>query len=263
LEEASGGIEELFFELASESRIAILRKLSQGSMKMQELGRTLDLTATETFRQLQRLCEASLLTKMVDGNYSLTSYGKAILFLCPSFEFLLKHKPYFLEHDIWQLPTEFIFRLGELSKGALKSNIPENLNHVEEMIKGAEKYLWTLSSQILAAHSRIMIERCQKGLKFRSIHPRELIPSEVHVPEISHCIERRYLAQLPGILVVTEKEALVALPFINGKQDYAAFFGSDPAFIKWVTDLHQHYWMQGESIHRGISSATKLENSGH
>ena len=46
------GLEKLFFELASESRLGILRELQKENLKMQEIARRLDVTPTEAFRQL-------------------------------------------------------------------------------------------------------------------------------------------------------------------------------------------------------------------
>jgi len=51
---------KLLFELASESRLVILRELQKENLKMQEIARRLDVTATEAFRQLQRLSTSSL-----------------------------------------------------------------------------------------------------------------------------------------------------------------------------------------------------------
>lgn len=240
-------IEQLFFELASESRMSILSKLSQESMKMQELGRSLNLTATETFRQLQRLTEVQLISKNIDGSYSITPYGRAILFLCPSFEFLLKNRQYFLNHDIMQIPPEFIYRLGELNGGELRTEIPDNLNRVEQIIKSAKEYLWVLSSRVLDAHSRAMVEGCKMGLKFRSLHDWSLITSEAEQSEVERCIERRYIQRTPGIVIITEKEAVISFPFMDGKPDYVAFFGVDPAFRKWVTDFYLYFWEKGET----------------
>jgi predicted transcriptional regulator len=253
LENENEKIEKLFFDLASESRLGILRELSQKSLKMQEIGRILDLSATETFRQLQRLSDDLIISKNVEGNYTLTCYGKFVLFLCPSFEVLLKHKRYFLEHDVWQLPPQFLYRIGELSNAELKLEIPENLNHVEEMIQNAEEYLWILTNRILGAHSRAMVERCGHGLKYRSLFHQDLLASIASVPEIEHCIERRYLPQTPGIVVITEKEAAISLPFIDGKSDYAGFFGKDLGFKNWVIDLYLHYWTQGKPWHIGTT----------
>ena len=249
MENENEKIVKLFFDLASESRMGILQELSQKSLKMQEIGRILDLSATETFRQLQRLSDDLIISKNVEGHYTLTSYGKFVLFLCPSFEVILKHKRYFLNHDVWQLPLQFLYRIGELSKAELKLEIPENLNHVEKIIQEAEEYLWILTNRILDAHSRAMVERCRHGLKYRSLFHQDLLPSITSYPEIEHCIERRYLPQTPGIVVITEKEAAVALPFLDGKSDYVAFFGIDRTFNKWATDLYLHYWTQGKPWH--------------
>lgn len=51
--DADSGLEKLFFELASESRLGILRQLQKENLKMQEIARRLDITATEAFRQLE------------------------------------------------------------------------------------------------------------------------------------------------------------------------------------------------------------------
>ena len=57
------GIEKLYFELASESRLDLLRELNEKNWKMNDVARKLDLTTTETYRQLQRLTEAKLVER--------------------------------------------------------------------------------------------------------------------------------------------------------------------------------------------------------
>jgi predicted transcriptional regulator len=250
------GIEKLFFELASESRMSILLKLHERSWKMRELGESLDLTTTEAFRQLQRLSKASFVSKNVDGSYSLTPFGKLVLFLSPSFEFIFKHKQYFLEHDIWQLPSEFIFRIGELNRGILKTELSEVVKLIEEMIKDAEDHIWTLTRQVFAVHARAIEERFQEGVKFRSLHPKGMIPTEIDYAEFKHYIERRYLPKISEVVVVTEKEAMLALPLMDGNLDFAAFFGKDSNFKKWVADLYMHYWEQGEVLQKVTETQT-------
>ena len=51
---------KLFFELASDSRLSILFELRNEALKMQDVARRLDVTATEAFRQLERLSAALL-----------------------------------------------------------------------------------------------------------------------------------------------------------------------------------------------------------
>lgn len=241
-------IQKLFFELASESRISILRKLNDKRWKMNDLARKLDLTTTETFRQLQRLSEALFVSKDSDGYYNLTPFGKLVLFLSPSFEFVLKHSKYFLEHDVWSLPSEFILRIGELNNGILKSNISEVVEETANIIKNAEEHVWTMTNQVLAPHGNAVKEKLSSGIMFRSLHPKDMLAVEMDYSEFGDCVQRRYLQETPVIMVITEKRAIICFPFIGGNPDIAAFISEDPTFKKWTTDLYQHYWEQAKTI---------------
>jgi len=121
-------IEKLYFELASESRLGILREINVAGGKMREIARKLDLTTTETFRQLQRLNEALLVQKQPNGDYTITEYGRFVLQLSSSFEFLYKHRQYFSTHDFRRLPYQFQNRIGELSSASLGTDTMENIN---------------------------------------------------------------------------------------------------------------------------------------
>ena len=228
----------------------ILRQLHMKSLKMHELGENLDLTSTETFRQLQRLSKDSFIVKDPDGIYKLTSFGELVLFLLPSFEFIFKYRQHLLNHDVWKLPKEFIFRIGELNRGTLKTEMLEAIQQIGEVINHAEEYIWTMTSQVFLSHGRAVEERCREGVNFRSIHPRDMLPFEMEYPEIKHCMERRYLTKIAEVLVITEKEAMLGLPLIGGKLDIIAFFGNDPSFLKWTKDLYLYYWKQSEILKR-------------
>ena len=77
--DGSQGLDKLFFELASESRLSILCELQANGLRMQEIARRLKITDTETSRQLLRLSDASLIQKQPDGAYVVTQYGKLLL----------------------------------------------------------------------------------------------------------------------------------------------------------------------------------------
>jgi predicted transcriptional regulator len=72
-------LDKLFFELASENRLGIMLELQGVGFRMHEIARRLNMTDTETCRQLQRLSEALLIKKQPDGTYSITNYGKLAL----------------------------------------------------------------------------------------------------------------------------------------------------------------------------------------
>lgn len=107
---------------------------------MQEIARRLDVTATEAFRQLQRLSTASLVQKQPDVSFTISEYGKLVMQLSSSLEFVPKHKDYFSTHDIMRLPIPFISRLGELSQAELNTDTVATLNKVQQALIDAETF---------------------------------------------------------------------------------------------------------------------------
>ena len=208
---------------------------------MNEIARKTDITATEASRQIQRLVDELILQKHPDGAYFLTNYGRLVLHFLPSLEFIFKHKQYFLIHDIWQLPYQFINRLGELSQGILFTGVAEVVNRIENMMKLSDDYVWVLTDQAMTTHSDVMNEKILKGIKFRSlIHERLVNSSQVRV--FGKNVERRLLSSIPALVVVTEKEAFFSFLSMDGKIDPSGFFGTDPIFMKWVVDFYLYNW---------------------
>ncbi|MFW9982465.1 MAG: ArsR family transcriptional regulator, partial [Candidatus Thorarchaeota archaeon] len=68
-------ISKVLFELASNRRASILFELERQNLRMQQIAKALDMNVTETFRHLQRLSDAKLVEKKVDGRYEVTSLG--------------------------------------------------------------------------------------------------------------------------------------------------------------------------------------------
>jgi len=242
-------IERLFFELASESRLSILRKLNEKNWKMKELSRKLDLTTTETFRQLQRLSETLLVQKHPEGTYAITQYGRLVLQLSPSFEFVSKHKEYFSTHDIWRLPYPFLNRIGELSQANLVLDTMKGVKMAEKMFREAEEYTWGMrEGNTIDAMVPVFNEQINKGIKFRDIFPESDLPTYRTWSGKLRNVEGRGLpaSDIAVTIMLTEKEAMVCLRFLGGRMDFAGFFGTDPNFLNWVKDLFLYYWDKGK-----------------
>lgn len=239
------GIEKLFFELASESRLSILRELRAENLKMNKIASRLDVTATEAFRQLQRLSEAMLVQRQPEGSFAITCYGKLVLHLCSSFEFASKHREYFLTHDVWRIPMQFVNRLGELSQTKLIMDAMENINMGERMFIEAEQYAWGLAEgRVPELMDPIMDEKIRKGLKLKMLIPESDL-STVPAMKIPN-VELRGASDIPAIIGITEKEATVCFRFIGGRVDYAGFSGKDPTFLNWAKDLFLYYWKKAK-----------------
>jgi len=240
------GVEKLFFELASESRLSILRELRKENLKMQEIARRLDVTATEAFRQLERLSVALLVQRQPDGTFAISQYGKLVLQLASSLEFISKHKEYFSTHDVMRLPSQFVNRLGELSQAKLGLDTVENLNKSERAFMEAEEYSWGIAEGTIPENMiPIMDERMKRGVKMRFLIPEKRLTASFSSTTVKN-VEGRGLSDLPAIVVLTEKVAGVCLHQIGGRVDYAGFFGADPTFHNWVRDLFLYYWEKGK-----------------
>ncbi len=241
------GVEKLLFELASESRLSILRELQKERLKMQEIARRLDVTATEAFRQLERLSASLLVQRQPDGTFAITEYGKLVLQLSSSLEFAYKYRNYFLTHDIINLPVQFVNRLSELSQATLGMDTVENLNRGEHAFMEAEEYGWGIGEGTVPERmGPIMSERLQKGIKLRFLLPENRVSATPSSPAVVKNLEVRSLPDLPALVVLTEKEGLVCFRLVGGRMDYAGFYGKDPTFLNWVKDLFLYYWDKGK-----------------
>ena len=246
--EKAEGIEKLFFDFSSESRLGIIRELTQQNLRMNELGRKLDLTPTEVFRQLQRLAEASVVRKLPDGSYEITNYGKLTLQLLPPLEFTFRHKEYFLTHDVSRIPYTFVNRMGELLKGTLCMDTIETLNRAGQIFNEAENYAWLMGEKSLDSFDPAISGRGTPGVRFRFLfyeHPKSN-PLRGPAPRQAPLIEKRTLTTIPGIILCTEKEAGVCLPSTEGRMDYTGFYSKDPVFVAWARDLFLHCWDLGQ-----------------
>jgi len=244
--ETQSGVEQLFFELASENRLDILRELRTEPRKIQEIGRRLKLTDTEAFRQVHRLDEASLIQKQPEGTYAITQYGKLVLQLSRPLEFVFRNKQCFLTLDVWCLPPEFIDRLGELFEAKLNMNMGDMLNISDQGVSEAEDHVWAMGDKPLGAVTTELEERISKGVKLRVLFPENLRPLYKDVREVPDIVEKRMLPSVPVNMLCTEKAAGVSLLSIDGRPDNALFFGRDEAFRKWADDLFLYYWDKGK-----------------
>ncbi len=242
------GVERLFFDLASESRMAILRALAEKNLKMNDAARKLNLTTTETFRQLQRLSEAMLVQKQPDGTYTITPCGRLTLHVSTSLEFINKYREYFVTHDVLRLPSQFLYRIGEVSGATLRTETMENINTAERITREADKYMWGGGAEHPLDIGSAVYENLPKGVKYRWLFPERFRPKQPMPPEISRVVEWRSLNDIPVNIVLTEKEAGISFCLIGGRADYAGFIGTDPTFLNWVKELFLHYWEKGTRI---------------
>ncbi|NLE05059.1 MAG: helix-turn-helix domain-containing protein [Crenarchaeota archaeon] len=245
--EKNSGLDKLFFELANESRLAVLGELSKEKIKMQEIARRIDVTATEASRQLERLSKALLVQRLPEGTFTLTEFGRLLLQLVTSLEFANKYKTYFSTHDLSKIPVQFQNRMGELAKSELITDTIKILNAGESAYIDMDQYGFGMAEGTIPQNMlSIMDEKIEKGIKLKFIVPEKRYSENTSAGEIKN-IEARSLPELPAIIIVTEKTAGICFNQIGGKVDYAGFFGTDCAFLKWTEELFLYYWSKAKN----------------
>ena len=245
-------ISKVLFELSSTRRANILFKIQKESLKMQQIAKSLDMTVTETFRHLQRLTDAKLVEKQVDGTYAITSFGNLATGFLSGFNFILKHTDYFLEHDVSCIPYEFVNRLGELSAAEFGIEPIAGFNRVRKMVSEAEKYLWTMAEQVDSSTQQPIAEKAPKGLDFKFIMQGNLAATFTNVKDTAVLTGSRVFQHIPVTLVINENEASVTFRTRSGTMDYMGLHGSDEKFLKWTRDLFMYYWEKAQRWYPGI-----------
>jgi predicted transcriptional regulator len=188
-----------------------------------------------------------LVQRQPDGTFAIAEYGKLVLQLSSSLEFVSKHKEYFSTHDIMRLPFQFVNRIGELWQTSLIIDTVESLNKGMRAFSAAEEYGWGIGEGTVPENmGPVMSERIQKGVKLRLLLPENRLSVTANPPSAVKNLELRSIPELPALIVLTEKEALVSFRNIDGRMDYAGFSGTDPIFHNWVRDLFLYYWEKGK-----------------
>ena len=243
----------LFFELSNEDRLRILLELDRKALKLTHLSRELDLTVQETSRHLSRLSEKRLIQKDVEGFHHLTPYGEQVLRILPGFEFLSEHEEHFITHAISCLPHSFASRIGDLVNGTLADDVMVAFHNVENRIREAEEYVWILSDQVLMSSLTPLVEALKRGASFKIILPKELTPPPGFIDHgdqkifeqaaMSNLMENRFLDKVDVAIVMSEKEAGVTFPTLDGRIDYGfGFVTTDKLGHAWCRELFLYYW---------------------
>lgn len=241
---------KLLFELASSERMRIMLEIREKDLKLTQLARSLNLTATETSRHLQRLNDAKLIQKTSDGRYRLSQFGCITLALLKNLDFVSKNKNYFEEYDSTGIPVQFIDRLGELSESSYSADTFKNLENGEKWIKEAQKSVWIMSDSVLSNTIPVLMDKINKPFDLRIILPEGKFPPEnvSRLPNSRGGIQKRGLPKVDVLVVMTENHAVFCLPNKSGRMDYQGFIGKDKQFHTWCRDLFLHYWNKAQPV---------------
>jgi len=228
----------------------VMLEIQKQRLRLSHISKKLNMTVTEASRHLQRLSEARLIQKDVEGSYGLTPFGELSLSLLSGLGFVSRYSDYFMKYDVSPIPYEFIGRIGELMEGGLGADTLKNIHETEKMFREAQEYIWILSDQILMSAAPIVAEKVRSAVEYRVILPEGIVQHPDYKPLIPSApnFQKKLLPKVEVVIVMTEKVAAFCLPNRSGRIDYTGFGGGDPKFHKWCKDLYLHYWEKAKPV---------------
>lgn len=255
---------DLFFEFSNEDRLKILRTLQNNSLTVTALSKELDLTTQETSRHLSRLGEVGLSLKNPDGTHSLTGYGELSLKQMTGYKFITAQKEYFQNHDLSNLPIEFINRIGELENSRYVDDVMVIFHLIDQMIREAEEYVWRVTDRYIITIIPAWNEALERGITGRLIEPLDIvIPPEFNRgPVIRDSIFNNTFAihtleEVPLFMSLSEKQvAGICFPANDGRIDYRGFVSENPVVLAWAKDLYEHLWKK--SVPRSLDELANV-----
>jgi predicted transcriptional regulator len=252
--------EEIFFELASQQRLSIIFDLYQKKSKLSDLSKDLRITMQEVHRNVNRLQDAGLIEKDSEGIFSLTTFGNTIIKQIPSFDFLSRHKEYFSEHTLGELPMKFVQRIGALNNCELVRGIVAILEFWKKIYRESESYIFEIIPQVpLDLIEPILFNVRDRGIRLCYIFPSDVIIPKGRTELLKRLrfdelydtgrIGRRMVDKVQVAVVINEKKASVLFPTQKGETDMnLMFYSEDQLFHDWCLDYFWFRWYGSKSF---------------
>lgn len=250
-----------FLELASEQRLNILKNLDEKNLNISKLAKLLEATNPEVHRNVGRLSKNGLILKNPDGNYELTTFGKAILVQIPSINFISENKDFFNLHSLNNIDSKFIQRIGALQNKKRIKGFVKVLEKWQKIQGNADKFIYNILSEV--PYSAEIVDVISKKLE-NNILIRSIFSETAIIPEnrkkvfeergfqkyvTNGNLERKISKNIVLGLLITDKEGGVFFQRTDGELDLSEMFVSvDFEFRKWCLDYFEDCWKNSTSF---------------
>lgn len=247
------GVGSLFFELAGDLRLSMLTKLSQKNYRLSQLSSELEATMQEAHRNMTRLVNSGLVAKDKEGGLVLTAYGRTVVAIIPSYEFLYRNREFFLDHSLGDLPPKFIQRMGAFQGCKIVHGVMAILQRWKNLYSESERYIREIMAQVPLDLIETVSGRVESGVKFSYIFASNSVVPKGRIQLLQKVgwrnfiskglVERRMLPEVKVMTIFNEKQGCVLFPNMKGEPDLnVMFYGEDREFLEWCADLFSYQW---------------------
>lgn len=247
------GVGSLFFELAGDLRLSMLTKLSIKNYRLSQLASELDATMQEAHRNMTRLVDAGLVAKDKEGELVLTAYGRTVVTIIPSYDFLYRNKEFFVDHSLGDLPPKFIQRMGAFQKCEMVHGVMAILQRWKNLYADSERHIKEIMAQVPLDLIETVSSKVESGVKFSYIFASNAVVPKGRTQMLQKVgwrnfiskgmVERRMLPEVKVMTIFNEKQGCVLFPNMKGEPDLnVMFYGEDKEFLEWCSDLFNYQW---------------------
>jgi len=240
-------------------------KLSIKPYRLSQLATDLNATMQESHRNINRLIDSKLVKKTGEGELLLTPYGEIIVSLIPNFNFPFKHKDYFQEHTLSNLPLKFIQRIGALDNSEYIHGMVAVIELWKQIYNESSEYIYGMLPQIPLDLIESIIPKIKKdGIKFNYILPQKAVVPKKRTELLKdmgfydllknekRLVERRMIDRVQVAVVLNEKQSTAMFPASNDKTvaDMNSMFYSkeNASFHEWCLDYFRYCWYNSKSF---------------
>jgi predicted transcriptional regulator len=256
------GVGSLFFELAGDLRLSMLTRLSHKSYRLSQLSSELDATMQEAHRNMTRLIDSALVAKDKEGELVLTAYGRMVVTMIPSYDFLYRNREFFLDHSLGDLPPKFIQRMGALQKCEMVHGVMAILQRWKNLYSESEKYIREIMAQVPLDLIETVAGRVEHGVKFSYIFASNAVVPKGRTQLLQKVgwrnfiskglVERRMLPDVRVMTIFNERQGCVLFPNMKGEPDLnVMFYGEDGELLEWCADLFNYQWEKAGPFDEG------------
>lgn len=242
-----------FLELASGQRLEILFQLQKQNLRIFQMAHNLDSTKQEVHRNFSRLAHSGLISKNLDGEYFLTTYGRTVCAQVPLLMFFTNNKRYFEDHCFGDLPDKFIMRIGQLNGIHYEKGIVRVNELCKSIYNNAEEYVYEILAELSLERISALAARTKGDVKLRYIASESAIVPRGRKQLLEKVgwkklmdkgyIQRKMKERVQTTILLNEKEACIMFPKINEETDLTMAFCSDKeSFHEWCSDYFRYCW---------------------
>jgi predicted transcriptional regulator len=212
------------------------------------------ISSPEVSRHVTALSEQGLVCRdSATRKYRASDYGITLTTMLEPLQFIVKHKEYFQNHRLDDLPTALVTQINLLTDAEVFERVGTVMLELEKMINSADRELWAIiDSGFTFKSEKVQTMKVITNPEFLySTQNDEFVKSEFKnsYPSLES-VTYRVLPKIHIALLIVDKDKSGAIGFSKTgefKPDYSTMFFTDKKDgLYYLQTIFQYFWDQAQ-----------------